>query len=258
METFQAGYPLDYYFESKRSDAVRLRNKYPGKFILSYHDNVMHKDIAYTKKMQLQIHRMLVSMIENNDNLIVFLKPKKKFVLEEILKELPFLQHYIDEGRIEVFLGDTTRSKAVPAMVGMASDLVVGLGISTAAAECYFAGTISFHADLTGFEKNAFGNNGLNKIVFRDIKSLKKTIEDRIKGKNRLSRDDYYKYHETLDPFQDGKAYLRTGFVIKKMQEFFQSGFLREEVVKKAREEYDAYCNINAPKWGRLFHEVER
>ena len=239
MKVFQVGYHSDHYFANRKIEALKLRDSYPDKFILSYQDNIMANDIAYSKGMQLAIYSMLNSILKLYDNVVIFLKPKRKLVLNEILRETPQLGKYIDEGRVRIFLGGTSLEKAVPAEVGMASDLVIGLGISTPASECFFAGTLSFHADFTGFLSNDFSNKGLNKVVFRDIDSLQKAIENRITGADKLTYSDYAKYYKTLDPFQDGKAYLRTGFVIKKLQEALLSGMHRDEAVKYAVKEYD-------------------
>jgi hypothetical protein len=198
----------------------------------------MANDILYSKAMQIAVHQMLLELLLDDKKLMVFLKPKRKHVFEQVLSELPKLNEMISAGRIRVFLGETARSKAVPAEIGLASDLVIGLGISTTAAECCFAGTVSFHADLTGFKSNAFGNAGLNKVVFRDVDSLKKAVLAQIKGRG-ITIDECRKYHKMLDPFQDGQAYKRTGFVIKKLQESFEAGLSREEAVKAAKRAYE-------------------
>jgi len=238
---FKVGYPSDHYFEKRKPQAIHLRNQYPGKFILSYQDNIMANDIAFSKGMQIQIHNMLISFLKRYEKVVVFLKPKRSCYFEAIVKELPELQKFMDDGRIVVFVGATHRTKAVPAEIGMASDLVIGLGISTPATECFLAGTIAFHADLTGFIHNQFGNDGLETIVFRDMGSLEKAVEGHITGSNRLAHVDYRKYYEALDPFRDGKTYLRVGFIIKKLQEGCRLGLDRSEIIERTKMEYDAY-----------------
>ena len=239
MKIFQTGYPLDHYFEKRRSKAVRLRNRYAEKFILSYQDNVMANDLPYSKNMQIQIHEVLLSVLKKYGDVVVFLKPKRKCIFDTIIKEASELREYINKGRIVTFFGETSGTKAVPAEIGMASDLVVGLGISTAAAECQFAGTLSFHVDLTGFTKNEFGNNGLGHVVFRDIPSLHKAILEQIHNSLARERSDYKAFYETLDPFQDGQAYKRTGFVLKNLQELLGQSLSREEAVKEVRKRYE-------------------
>lgn len=263
LAVFIAGYPLDYYFKEKKSAAENIRQKYPGKFILSYHDNATTNDAPCSKKMQMQIYGMLVSLINKNKDLEVFLKPKRKHFVDEAVEEIPELGIHIKDGRIAVFSGDTFRTKAVPAAIGMASDLVIGLGISTAASECHFAGAVSFHADFTGFTTNVFAENGLNKIVFRDIESLQEATEKQMRGDG-LSYDDCRKYYEVLDPFQDGNAKIRTGFVFNRLQKALQMGSSREEAVKKVRSDYDRFIVENYPKKnpqksenGRVFHEIK-
>ena len=243
MGVFHTGYPLDYYFENKKERSAELRKRYAGKFILSYQDNSVTNDIIYGYEMQLQIHGMLVSLLNENEDLMILLKPKRKYYLDMVMKEMPELNRYINEGRIEVFLGNRPRTKVPPAQIGMASDLVIGLGISTAASESYFAGTVSFHADFTDFGRNEFSNKGLNKIVFRDIHSLEKAVRGVISDPRALTHSDYRKYYEMLDPFQDGKAYIRTGFIINRLQKALGEGLAREEALKKVKEEYDAFCS---------------
>mgnify|MGYP003978914763 CR=1 FL=1 len=239
MEIFQTGYPSDHYFEKRRSKAVCLRNQYAGKFILSYQDNIMANDLPYSKNMQIQVHGMLLSVLKKYDDVVVFIKPKREYVFKAVIKEVPELREYIDDGRIVTFFGETNRTKAVPAEIGMASDLVVGLGISTTVAECQFAGTLGFHADLTGFMDNEFGNKGLGKIVFRDVDSLKNAIIDVIENGASKKYLEYKELYYTLDPFQDGNAYRRIGFVMRNLQDLLNRGLSREDTVSIARERYD-------------------
>lgn len=238
MTVFKTGYPSDHYFNARRERSLELRNEYKNKYIVSFQDNIIANDLPYSNGMQIRIHKMLLDLLAKNKGMMVFLKPKRKYIFEQILNQFPELQKMITAGRVRIFLGETVRSKAVPAEIGMASDLVIGLGISTTAAECCFAGTVSFHADLTGFDNNKFGNAGLNKVVFRDIDSLKTAVQAQIDGRG-MTIEECRKYHAMLDPFQDGQAYKRTGFIIKKLQEAFGQGLSREEAVKQARKAYN-------------------
>ncbi|MFC1595718.1 hypothetical protein ACFL4D_00330 [Candidatus Margulisiibacteriota bacterium] len=241
LEIFQTGYPLDFYFKQYKAKAAEIKKRYPQKFILSYQDNIMANDLPYSKSMQVLLHKMLLSIIDKNDNVVVLLKPKRMHVFERIVKELPRITEYIDTGKVVPFFGETARTKAVPAEIGMASDLVIGLGISTTAAECYFSGTVSFHADLTGFTLNKFGNQGLGNIVFRDTESLKKAVLDRVSGEDKRSWADYKQYYKTLDGFQDGLAYSRTGFILRRIQEHLSNDLSQQETVKSVRREYDDF-----------------
>ena len=121
-------------------------------------------------------------------------------------------------------------------MVGMASDLVVGLGISTTAAESYFAGTLAFHADLTGMVNNGFGNRGLGQVVFRDLEPLKEAIQNCIDEGTTQRYQDAKEIYKMLDPFQDGMAFQRVGSVLKKLQESLLSGENREQALQSIKQ----------------------
>lgn len=237
MAAIVAGYPSDHYFKQRKHLSAGLRREHEGRFIVSFQDNMIANDLPYSKGMQVALHNMLISLLKRNRELVLLLKPKRRHVYGRVSAQLPELNRLRTQGRVRVYFGETARSKAVPAEIGMASDLVIGLGISTTAAECCFAGTVSFHADLTGFRGNAFGSAGLNKVVFRDIERLKEAVQAQIDGKG-MTVEECRKYHERLDPFQDGLAYKRTGFVIKKLQEAFQRGLSREEAVAAANKAY--------------------
>jgi len=237
---FEVGYPLDFYFERYIDSAKRIKKEFPGKFIISFHDNIVFNDIAYSLNMQLLMHNMFINIINQHDNVLLFLKPKRKHTLDKIVSELPELKYLINAGRIKVFAGSTNRSKAVPAEIGMASDLAIGLGISTAVAECCFSGVVSFHADLTKFSDNKFGNQGLNKVVFRNVSDLENAVLDQINNRG-IDIDECKKYHRILDSFQDGCSYKRTGHILSKLQGTTYSQFKEGNLNHKLKEELDEF-----------------
>ncbi len=246
LDIFITGYISDHYFEELKPQAKLLRERYKGNFVLCYQDNIPSNDSLYGRKSNTQIYKMIISLIEKNSNIVVFLKPKSKDSLSRALRDLPDLKSYIDLERIAVFLKGGPNDRIVPAQIAMASDLVIGLGLSTAAAESYFAGTVSFHADLTRLTKNEFANQGLGKIVFREIEDLESVIQNYIDGRGD-SYADYRRYYDMLDSFQDGQSYKRTGFVISQLQKAFEAGASRKEAIRIAREKYDSLVsNSNA------------
>jgi len=243
LGVFIVGYIYDYCFTKQQKLAKLLRAEHSRKFILSYMDNAGTNDICFSRNMSIMIHEMLLSILEKNDHVCLFLKPKRRSVHDEIVEKVSRLKSFAEEGRIKVIFGETLHTKAVPSMVGMASDLVFGLGIRVAAAECYFAGTLAFHADLTGFIHNEFGNKGLNKIVFRDIDTLKEAIQGIIDNGPSGRYSEYKKYYSSLDPFQDGKAYRRVAFVLKELQELFAAETSREDAVRKVQDRYKDFLH---------------
>ena len=52
---------------------------------------------------------------------------------------------------------------------------------------------------------------------------------------------EYKELYSTLDPFQDGNAYRRMGFVMKNLQDLLNRGLSREETVAIAKNKYDEF-----------------
>ena len=44
-----------------------------------------------------------------------------------------------------------------------------------------------------------------------------------------------------LDPFMDGKAYQRVGFILRTLQEQMENGLSREKAVETTKDRYDEY-----------------
>ena len=68
---FVTGYPCDHYFGARAVKAQELRAAYPGKFIVSFHDNIMAQDLAYSPKMQTALYEMFLRLLERYDNLSI-------------------------------------------------------------------------------------------------------------------------------------------------------------------------------------------
>ena len=234
LATFIVGYPSDHYFALYRNSAASIRSKFKGKFILSFQDNTIAGDLPYSENMMLSIIDMLIDILHTNSKVVLLMKPKKKSQFEYIVSKREILGKLISNGRVYVFFGENSGRKYVPAIIGMSSDLVIGLGISTAASECCFAGAVTFHADFTRFTNNDFANTWLNKIVFREVKELKYGITKQINGRG-ISVNQCKKMHNELDPFQDGQAYKRTGSILKQMQCEFDFGLSRLQVINNIK-----------------------
>jgi hypothetical protein len=213
-----------------------LREKYGDFFTLSYFDNVTANDIRWSPNQQLEIYKLLINLLNTRKELIIFLKPKRKNRFLAFLSSFDPLRVFVDNGRVIVFYGDSERSKVRPAEIAMASNLVIGLGISSAAAEGCFAGSVAFHANLT-MVNNDFDKQGLNKVVFREIKSLEKAIINQMNGIG-ISFEEAQKYHKILDPFQDGLAYKRTGAILANIQKELNQSHNLNKVAKNTKNKF--------------------
>ena len=256
--TFVSGYVSDHYFEKHRERANKLRNKFPGKFIITYNDNKIMKEGSLSANMLLNLHKMFIDILEKNDQVVLFLKPKGKSEFDGIKSQLSKLGDWIEQDRIVLFFGEGPSRKTVPALVGMASDLVVSLGISTTSVECHFAGTLAFHADLGGMVNNDFGNRGLGKIVFRDIDTLKKAIQNCIEEGTSQRYQEAVEINAMLDPFQDGMAYRRVGSVLKRLQGALEQGESREQALQTIKQYYQELVpfNLNCSKQSGIYHKA--
>lgn len=213
---FKTGYPSDYYFEDAKIQSNLLKDELKNHFVISYFDNILKNDLAYSEKNQFDIFKLLINLLINNKNLIILFKPKRKTEFIANLSKFKALKTFIDIGRVRVFYGETERSKFRPAVLAYVSDLVIGIGVSTASAESCFAGSVSFHANLSKMN-SVFEGSLLNKVVFNDIDSLKLAIIKQINGKG-ISIEESQNYHKILDPFQDGLAFMRTGQILSHIQ----------------------------------------
>ncbi len=239
MLKMPVGYPLDYCFKLHKSASNELRERYPGKFILLYVDNIVAQDLPYSRKMQFDMYQMFCDLFNEHENLIVFVKPKKAHTFNEAVNSLPELVRHMDSDKIIVFSPSSIEAKLGPSRIGMASDLVVGMGISSAAAECQFAGIPAFHADLTNFSDNEFANRGDGEIVFRNVDSLKTAISKYITEGQINGKIDFRPYYDMLDPFQDGQTYRRIGFIMKTVFDLVQQDKSRLEMAKIVKQRYE-------------------
>jgi hypothetical protein len=242
--TFVSGYVSDHYFEKHRKSAAELRDQYSGKFIIACNDCGFGHDVSFSARMHFNLYKMFIDILLKNNQVVLFFKPKHKLWFSIIKSQLPELDDWIEQGRIVLFFGELPR-KAVPALVGMASDLVVSFGIGTPAAECHFAGTLGFHADLIGRVRSDFGNRGLGKVVFRDLDQFRKTIQHCIDEGTTQRYQDAEGIYKMLDPFQDGRAYLRIGSVLKKLQESLLKGENREQTLQSIKQYYQVSVPSN-------------
>ena len=215
------GYPSDHYFEEIRKNQSSNENLYPNKFIISYMDNIFYNDIFYSKTDSVKLVQLFINLLKTFPDLLFFFKPKSKSHFNFLKMLVPEIQNFIKIDRIKVFFGDGQNEKYNPAKLASLSNLVIGMGISTTAAESSFFGTVSFHYDNLGLkDQNNFCKYGLNKIIFNNLNSLKNAIINQINN-NLMKINSNKQYHAILDEFQDGQAGKRTAFIIDHIYQDF-------------------------------------
>jgi len=238
------GYYFDCTFKEHYSRANKIRMNYPDNFIITFMDNVFYQDITNSAETIQEVYRLFFNIIDLYPTIIFFIKTKRAEVFEKTKKVVPAIDNYIKRGKIVPFVNDADTSKPYkPACVALASDLVIGLGIGTAATESEFAGVPSFHFDLSKTENNHFVKTGLGKIVFQSMESMKEAIERQINPETALSFEKIDYYYKDFDPFRDGRAAERVGAYLKLLVDGFNKGLGRDAAISNATE---LYCH----KWG--------
>jgi hypothetical protein len=218
---YSLGFPSDHYFKDIEENSNKNYND-NSKFKISYMDNDFYNDIYFGKTISRKIMKMFIRLLEKHSNLILFLKPKSKLNFKNLKKKIPSLNKHIDNKRVKVFFGIGPNEKYNPAKLAKISNLVVGLGVSSAAAESSFSGTTSFHFDNLNLEnENNFCKKNLNKIVFNKIENLEKEISNQIVSE-KMSVAENKKLHGMLDSFQDGKTGLRTALIMDLIYEKYE------------------------------------
>ena len=233
-KSYIVGYPADCFFGQNDATLPSLKKAHSQTFVISYFDNIFSNDLPYSESMQIEIHRMLFRVLNKHDNVVLYLKPKRISFLEDLKGVSQEIKLILNSPRVKIFTNSADENRIMPSRVGMASDLVIGLGISTAAAECCFSGAVSFHVDIMNISNNYFSNIAIDKVVFRSIENLELAIEGQIIGDG-ISIDECKDLHKCLDNYQAGLAYKRTGNIIKQIQSNFRLGLNKDAALKDVK-----------------------
>ena len=72
---------------------------------------------------------MFIRLLQKHPNLeLFFKKPKSKSGFENLKKQIPLIEKYINKNRIKIFFGTGFNEKYNPVKLAKISNLVVGLG----------------------------------------------------------------------------------------------------------------------------------
>lgn len=229
----ESGYPADFYFRNYINQAQSLRKKYKDKFVITYIDNNTGNDFQLSPIMQYEMMSVFIDLLEKNDRLQLLYKPKRKHELDVLIRDIPEMADYIKQGRIVVYVAEEHGRRVAPVLLGMASNLVVGLGINTAAAECYFSGADVIHANLAKFKGGSFITAGNDIFIFDNIEKVRNIIISKLDKNTELNKDtkmlikDIY---SNLDPYVDGHSYKRIALVLNELLTLLNSGIRRAEI----------------------------
>jgi hypothetical protein len=202
-------------------------------------DNVIYHDLPFSADLIQKVYALFFDLLDSYPQMLLFVKTKREEVFNKTKKVVPSINNYIRCGKVVPFIDDgDTNLPYKPACIALASDLVIGFGISTAATESQFAGVPSFHFDLARTTNNQFARDGLGRVVFQTVESMREAIKRQLNPRTALSCETIDRFYKTLDPFRDGRAAERTGTYLKWLLDGFKVGLSRDAAMANAAEHY--------------------
>lgn len=234
------GYPNDLVFRHKQTDADQLKDslrKREASYIISLFDNVHGPDIAHSTANVERFYLSFLNWLLEDKAVGVIIKSKKPSVLQRLPRVLPILEKAEATGRC-IQLGD--EFGRLPVDAAFASDISVGVGVSSAVIEAAIAGCRSIHCDFSCLRFHEFYRWGYERIIFDDLDRLVAAMKSHKSGNRNCSElGDWTPFLDRLDPFRDGRAGERMGTYLRWCLERFDEGLGRDEIIRRANEKYN-------------------
>lgn len=185
----------------------------------------------YSQPTMLRAYQLMLQTLLDQPELGLILKPKFPptpgpgiYLLPELQ---PLLERALATGRCRVVHGGP------PLEAGLACDLVVGIGINSAALECAVAGKPAVYLDVGGdAESPLHGWSG--RLVFTELGDFAEALR-----RWAATGDDLGRHGPELaqiDPFRDGQAWQRMGSYLGRLLTALDAGAGVEEAARAARE----------------------
>jgi len=208
----EVGYIADSHFYTSKKTALRINQNIHNKYIVSYIDNNTGYDLELSRNMSFNMISMFLKLLNKYKYMILFLKPKRQYEIDVLMRKFPLFVSYVNSGRIKIYMGKEDGERFPPATIGKASDLVVCLGINTAGIECFLAGANVVYANLSKFRSSKFYKEGVGKIIFNSLQEIYYKVDHELASQETINiRDKDKIIYQDLDRFQDGCSYLRVG-----------------------------------------------
>lgn len=244
MTSVAAGYPNDGAFHGKREDAKRLKAELSAAgadYIIALFDNSHGPDVAHSTESMEKFYLVFLDWLLEDPALGILIKSKKPSVIHGLPRVQPVLEKAEATGRC-MRLGD--EFGRLPVDASLASNISVGIGISSAVTESAIAGCRGVHCDLTHCKSHDSYEWGYEKIIFDDLNRLITAIKSNKAGNTeQAGLGDWTPFLDRLDPYRDGNAGKRIGEYLRWCLEGFDAGLERDEVIHKANERFNA-------RWG--------
>jgi hypothetical protein len=239
ITSVSTGYPNDIVFRPKRAEAAELKDLLRSRgidYTIALLDNVHGGNAAHSTANMERFYLAFLDWLLEDPNLGIVIKSKKPSVLQRLPRALPILERAEATGRC-IRLGN--EFGRLPVDASFASDISVGMGISSAVIEAAIAGCRAIHCDLTHLRSHEFYEWGYERILFDDLDRLLAVMK--VHKSNPAANPefgDWTPFLDRLDPFRDGRAGERMGNYLRWCLTGFDEGMDRNKVILRANEKY--------------------
>jgi hypothetical protein len=238
------GYTNDAAFEGKREAAKQLKAEFRTSgvdYVVALFDNVHGPDIAHSTANMERFYLVFLQWLLQDPAVGILIKSKKPSVLQRLPGVRPVLERAEATGRCIRLADEFGR---LPVDASLASDISVGIGISSALIESAIAGCRGVHCDLTHFRSHEFYQWGYEKIIFDDIDRLISAMKSHKAGNAAYEEiGDWTPFLDKLDPYRDGRAGERMGTYLRWCLEGFDAGLDRDNVIRQSNAKFNV-------RWG--------
>lgn len=224
-----------------------------GTFIVGLFDNSSHPNSMYgIDTLDKFYSHFLIWMLEDKNNGLV-IKPKKNSTLTMNSIKITsrsqdtisydahqLLNQAIDTGRC-LILDESDNT----ATASNAANISVGLGHSTTIALTAIYGHRGIHCDLSKNPDEPLLSNGLGSIIFHDIESTIRAVNNLKTNPETSNIGLYGDYVDQLDPFRDGKSNERIASYLISLTKSFEKNPEWEKAIKHANKLYSQSWGID-------------
>ena len=201
----------------------------------------------YTANAFKQYYTTFLSYAINHPEWGVLIKPKKYRIWEDIDENIKILVDELYSQRRLVI----TETKQSPMVAAYASDICIGLLISSAATIAACRGGLSVCWDISGTPGHPLYNSKKSVIIYQNLSDIINILDNFSSTfRSKLIEDRHFSILNKIDPFRDGRGPNRIGKFIQDYMDYINYNLNHNEALVKACDNYQADngegCVINA------------
>ena len=232
-----AGHTSDYIISKENSNVELLKQNLIDngvKYTICLLDNVYSRFYDTSKKEISLFYNTFLDLLFNDPSIGIIIKSKKSMVIDNLPEISKKVKDAEEKGRCIRIKNEWGR---FPLEGALASNLSIGVSISSAIIEIASMGLPAVMYDMSRFYTHEFYLKGRNKIIFDDLEVLVEKIK---KSKNNInsSLGRWKDLNYELDPFNDGKSNYRIEEYINNCLDGFDLGLNANDVIARANKEY--------------------